>query len=441
MAIGAAARELIWSIVKHKDKRTLLLLKESQFASADEVKAFRELKRHVNRHGEFPTKPTVRNRFKVPFIATPEPVSFYFDGLINRAKYNTIRNEYPALTEAMSSMDVEAAERILSSMNSKVKMLSSNIGGAVKTFDDIAQEVIADYRLAQMSGGMRGITCGWPEIDLETGGYANGDLAAWVARLGRGKTWLLLYQAFHAAMANKSVMFVSPEVPDVQLVRRMIGILTGLNPRLIARGQLSTDLYRGMVQTIDGIRNQLPIVFAAVNYKKSMPFVNAMVEQFEPDIVFIDAAYLVSPEKKRGGSGGRREVISDVIEEIKDSATSQNIPYVISVQFNRQAVKSEKNEGEQRTRANPLAHLGMHKIGETDVIGQVASLVFAAELGDAPNVNNERWIGIQKGREGEGGFWKINYKFNPFDFSVKQHGQNSSAQAEINEEELDAEID
>lgn len=380
---------------------------------------------------------------KLPYVRTSEPLSYYVHNFNQRGKYQTIQRSFPGLTDAMSTMDIETAEQYINGIASNLKSYNSDDVMVLKSFDDVAQLVVEDYQVAQWSGGMRGITTGWPEIDAATGGYQDGDLNTWAARLGVGKTYLLLYQAFHAAMSGKRTLFISPEVPDLQLVRRMIGILTGINPRLIARGQLSSEVYRRMIETIDGIAGQLPISFAAGSFKRTLPFIDAMTEEFEPAYRVVDAMYLINPETGRKGSN-RRESIADVSNGLKVSTTSFGIPTTISVQINRSGVPGEKERNAtetSRSRKNPLAHLDVHKIAETDAIAQDSSLVFMTALGDPPNATGTRWIGLKKGREGEEGLWKINYSFSPFNFSVIQNGNQNQTQAEIDETELDEDLE
>lgn len=372
-----------------------------------------------------------------------EPVSYYMDEFENRAKYESVRKDFSELVGAMKDRDVPTMERLLDTMNLAVRSRRFDTSDGIRMFDDIMDEVLHTFNLSRFSGGIRGITCGWPEIDQVTWGYQKGDLIAWVARLGRGKTMLLLHQALAAGVAGHRTLFVSPEMPDVQLVRRMVGMITGVDPRLIVRGQLSNEVHQRMIERLDEIRGRLPIQFMAGAVEKSMRKVKEAIRDFDAEYVCGDAAYLIQPTKRRPGSGSRREVISDMADEAKDLATSENIPFNITVQFNRTAVRSEKETSETRSSTrDPLAHLDVHKIGETDVIAQNASLVFVSELGDAPNQHNSRYIGIKKGRDGDAGWWKIDYKFNPFSMRVIEDGNRGTGQdtQDVDEEDLDEDL-
>jgi replicative DNA helicase len=200
------------------------------------------------------------------------------------------------------------------------------------------------------------------------------------------------------------------------LARRLFGLQTGVNPNFIRSGRLSTAAEREMRrQLVAMAETEVPLYWLAGNFKKTIPALKASIYEAEPDIVFLDAAYLLKPESKQKSS--RREVIADVIEELAGLFKEIDRPGIISVQFNRQAVKPKKGEDEEAS-TNPLGHLSLEKIGETDVIGQSSSIVLFLEKGDAPHENTRRYMGIGKGREGEEGWMEFNYKFQPVNMSM-----------------------
>jgi len=196
--------------------------------------------------------------------------------------------------------------------------------------------------------------------------------------------------------------------------RLLYTIWTGINPQLIKRGRLSTDAHGYMVETIEGIPDMPEFRIMAGNFRKSVGSLRAAAEEMEPDEIDADASYLIQPDTKANNKASRRENAADTIEGLKMLALDLDRPVKQSVQFNRSATKP-KSSGSENT--NPVAHLGLDKIGETDVIGQSSSIVAGIEVGDPPHSQNERYIGILKGREGEFGWMKINYRFQPANFS------------------------
>ena len=180
----------------------------------------------------------------------------------------------------------------------------------------------------------------------------------------------------------------------------------------------------------------------AGSFRQSVPAVRALCEELSPDIVFVDASYLLIPQKKRAGSSGRRESVSDVVEELKALAIDINRPIIQSVQFNRQAEKPTKqvrthdSRGEGRSdnstnnesagnrinamneeHTNNVLHLSLAKIGETDVVGQASSIVLGLDkYAYAPFEDSRRYLAVLKGREGESGVFVVNYNFSPVNF-------------------------
>lgn len=139
--------------------------------------------------------------------------------------------------------------------------------------------------------------------------------------------------------------------------------------------------------------------------------------------MYTDAAYLFKPERKRSGSGSRRETIGDVVEELKRITADAKKPIVGTVQFNRQAedrrrganarrreeAQSEDGEEAAPRPFNPIAHLDLDVIGETDVIGQSVSHAIGMDFAPDPFSREMRAFGFLKGREGEDGSWLCNY--------------------------------
>jgi hypothetical protein len=81
-----------------------------------------------------------------------------------------------------------------------------------------------------------------------------------------------------------------------------------------------------------------------------------------------------------------------------------------------------------------VAHLSLEKIGETDVIGQASSIVLGIAKPPAPYSEVQRWIAFLKGREGEQGVIKVNYRFQPVNFDMIQVGHDPDTNERVNAE-------
>jgi replicative DNA helicase len=353
-----------------------------------------------------------------PLLLVHEPLTFYFENAKNRAAYQLAQEPAKALVEALTDKNMprffEQFDRLAELR--KTLLLQET---PVKNFSQLMEDVWADYALAQMAGDIRGVPTGWPTCDAAMGGHMAGDLNALIGRIGEGKSYMLFRMAHHGwfdeRQGGHNTLVVTNELSMLQTGQRLAGLHTAINPRLIRRGRLSTITERQVREHLAHLRDGVRFDVVAGNFRKSVPAIKAIVEDNEPDIVYVDAAYLLVPEKKRYGAGGRRETIADVAEELAAFSKDINRPIVITVQFNRQAVKPQRQRGQQQDQQNrnPIAHLTLERIGETDVIGQVCSVVMGIARWDPPFQHTRRWIGFLKGREGEVGYWATNYRFSP----------------------------
>jgi len=408
-------------------------LPEHFFVDDDARQAFLFLRSHVQQHRAFPSVATFLRHTGIQTVVTTEPLSYYIERARRGALYTRVMVPYGAMRDAMDGMEpdqvVEAARQILALNTS----LSSSASDYI-TLQAAMVGVVADYEVASQTMMLRGITTGWPEVDDVTDGWQNDDLISVIGRPGVGKTYVLLYMAYHAWLAGYNVLFASMELGAMQLARRMFGLHSRINPNLIRRGQLSTHMRAGIENEMSGFgENGVPFNIIQGGLRKSVSTVEAVADATDPDIIFADASYLMKPASKSKGNSqaSRRENVADTIEDLKRITLDRHRPIVQSLQFNRQAepvrTKTTSAEDRRNSAGNPTGNMSLAKIGETDVVGQASSVVVGFTVPDRMQPQNTRWGRFLKGREGEGGTFQINYNFNPVDLSLIQFGVTEAA--------------
>jgi replicative DNA helicase len=272
--------------------------------------------------------------------------------------------------------------------------------------------VIGDYVEASQHTGLRGVTWGWEFVDELTLGQTPGDVSVIAARPGMGKSWTMAFLAVAAWQAGHSVLFVTMEMTVLQMARRIFGLLCGVNPTVMRRGmadQWTEPLFQNIVELAGA---GAPFHFVSGDINKSVIDVENFALETAPDIVFIDAAYLLDPADKKGRYA-KHEVLQEVLKGIKQIAMNRNIPVTISVQYNREAKKSGT---------------GLENISGSDYIGQLASNVLSISEGQPPYQRTRRRYKMVKVRDGEGGHeFDTNFLINPpnFDFidEVREPGE------------------
>jgi hypothetical protein len=221
--------------------------------------------------------------------------------------------------------------------------------------------------------------------------------------MGIGKTYLILQQAKSAHEAGHNVLFITTEMGVEPISRRYAALATGINPRLLRDGTISTYMLRriqGLYREIQGAER---FKIFAVGMSAKMDAIYALIQEVGPSIVFIDGVYLLRPTEI-SRSANRTERVTAVYDELRALTLESNIPYVVTTQFNRQAGKGGK-EGT------------LENIGFTDAIGTHSSIVIAAKFGPTQVPTESRVFEFMKGREGESGEVVINFKFAPLNLN------------------------
>jgi hypothetical protein len=393
---------------------------ETFFIEDDERAAFVWMRDHVAQFRAFPNPDLFFRQTGIRTLNVSQPVSFYIDEARKRSLYNVLTEPFGQMRDAIEGMNPDAMVEIARAMVQASAQLAAK-GTDYIPLEAALEQVMTDFELAQRSIGMRGITSGWSYVDEQTGGWQNDDLISLVGRIGVGKTYIILFFAYSAWRAGYSVLLNTNELGTLQLARRVFGIHSRINPTLIRKGMISTVVARTLRSQASAMLHGVPFNIVAGGFRKSVTTVRAVAEATLPDIILVDAAYLLEPEKKRRGSEGRRETVSDTIEDLKRVVMDLNRPLIQSVQFNRKAETVRTRDNSQSN--DPTAHLTLAKIGETDVIGQASSLAIGMAMAYPPMERIRRWFRFMKGREGESGVWQSKYEHSPVDFSIVSVGE------------------
>jgi replicative DNA helicase len=375
----------------------------------DELPAFDAVASHVTAYGKLPSLAALALA-GVTFSqdATQQETPNYFsDQLRARASYNAINGRFPSLADALKTKNISTAVTVLREMLSEA---SSKTGANDYSSLQIeAQRVKADYQFAKMHPGLRGVTLRWPTLNEATNGAMGGDLIVVAGRPGMGKSWMMLEMALAAHYTGRTVAFASMEMSLMQISRRMLGAMTGINPNDIRAGNLSTWAEDDLTNKISELAEDTPIHLFRGDMKKNVSGIEQMMDEFDPEILFVDAAYLLSPAARQKNGISRWESISEVVRELKQLALRKDKPIVISVQFNR----NQKNKG-KKDDEGVAPDLG--DIAGSDSIPQDASVVLGVSSWKAPFADTRRVVHVMKNREGETPRIGINFRFSPVNF-------------------------
>lgn len=393
-------KKLIASLLGAGSVETLRLAGEELFED-DELAIFRFVKTHYRRYGELPATSTVEQETRQLLPSAPESVEYYLKRVYDRKLFVSLREEFGLLRDALQGFNVEQAKEIVDRMKFACRVNTPD--NDVRDVGEAGLQVIQQYHEAHLNPGLSGIPTGWPQLDEAMGGYQRGDLISWIARMGMGKTYLILKQAIHAWSLGYSVLVVTMEMTIEQITRRVIGMEARINPDYIRKGMLDEFGLRRVQQYVTHISHANRFHMFAGSFSKKIADLEILIHELSPDIIFVDGAYLLRPGTI-GKAVPRLERVAEVFDGLKKLTITADRPIVTTSQFSRQAGKRGK-EGSLET------------ISFSDAIAMHSSVVFSIKEGAPPNETTRREIEIMKGREGEAGKYQTNYNFATMNFS------------------------
>lgn len=232
---------------------------------------------------------------------------------------------------------------------------------------------------------------GFFELDALTDGLHKGELTIIGARPATGKTTFALQIAERIANYNKSVMFVSLEMSEEQIIQKILAKKARVNSRKIRNGDLTEEELDNIYIKCGEI-SDLPLFL----YTKLKSIQQIEIEarklknKGKIDLLIIDYLQLV---KNLGNFRSREQEVADISRTLKLLSLELEIPIIALCQLNRNASKNEPT---------------LADIRESGSIEQDADNVIFLYQEDVED--NKVTIDLQKQRAGNTG--KLKLKFN-----------------------------
>ncbi len=370
----------------------------------NEAVVFVRVRDHFNQYGVLPSRETLKEDYNISLPVANEPSKYYFDHANNRLTHATLREMTSKVRDHLNSGSVEKALKLVEEL-AVSQYREANAGGLVNFTEDSLSIIKSDYHKRQSLGDAYGISTGWEYLDELMGGLIPGDYMAIVARMGQGKTFLLLHIALYIWRYFKKVpMVVTMEMKPLPIVQRLAAMYTSTNLTNLRKARLSTNKWSSVQDNLEDLHEDgVPFWVLDGNLTASVNDILMKAMQLKPDVVLIDGAYLVKPE---GRYGPKWEQLAASTEQLKQRlAGGLGIPTICTYQLNKEATKLKKGQ-----------EIGTEHVAGTEVISQLASVVLALLQEESIETKLSRTISVLKGRNGEIGEFQINWLFNKYPY-------------------------
>ena len=242
-------------------------------------------------------------------------------------------------------------------------------------------------------------------MDKWSGGLTRGEITIIGGRPGHGKTTVMINMLAKALEQGQRAMFFSRELPNSELMKKIICLESGkLSYGMVRKNIFSDDSLKIVNETIDGIRDKYSKEnFLMFDNLKDFSASSAEVKRFKPDIIFDDYIQLVSCE---GYRSERRLQIEKLVNDYKWLAKENDCVVVLASQLNRFI---ERNNTRGKALMPQLSDLA-----ESGAIEQVAENVFFSYYdykvqGEAGKGKNIITLIASKVRYGDSGVADLGY--------------------------------
>lgn len=202
--------------------------------------------------------------------------------------------------------------------------------------------------------------------------------------LGVGKTTIALQIAEHLAKNKKSIMFVSLEMADTQLIQKMIAREGNIQGYRMRRGTLEEDDWNKIVQVAGELSALEFNIFSNIRNIQELELeARKLKNKGKLDVLFIDYIQLL---KSSGKYSNREQEVADISRKLKLLTLELDIPIIALCQLNRNAQINEpklsdlRESGSLEMDADNIIFL-YREDDESDIINLKLAKQRAGEIG------------------------------------------------------------
>jgi replicative DNA helicase len=227
--------------------------------------------------------------------------------------------------------------KIASSVEKELSEISFQASREVSLIDSYRPEFSARIEaIGDGSGGLLGLTTGFPDLDVVSGGFVGGDLWIVASRPAMGKTALAV--SFLEAVAKKGipVLMISLEMSGSQIYARLACSKASVNILNFRSGKLLAEDY-GKFIVAEAEIQPLPFYLAdtavsGCDEANIRGIIRKAVRKYGIKLVVIDYLQLMGV---KGHRGSRENEVSTISRALKRLARQLDIPIVALCQLSR----------------------------------------------------------------------------------------------------------
>ncbi len=256
-------------------------------------------------------------------------------------KDGAVKRELTSLATTIKKLTLEdnvtALEAVDKIQNELYHITTDSAGSDLKDMETIIANTRAHIAKMQERGTshLTGQTTGFYALDKKTTGFNAGDLVIIAARPAMGKTSIVLNTTLQNLEKGDGVIFFSLEMPETQLMIRLLSAKTGIPLQNVRKGELDPDQANKLENAFQELSNKKLFVDdngnVNINQLRARARKIAQNEKNNIKMIIIDYLQLMQ------GTGGqdRRLTVDEISRGLKLLAREMQVPIIALSQLNR----------------------------------------------------------------------------------------------------------
>lgn len=319
--------EVISALCKNKDIHTMYDSGADQLIQyCEDIWGF--IKDYYSQTKQIPDSDLVATRFRDFDPVDAGPTIYHIDKLRSAYLDETMRNTVRKAANLVQNNETAKALKELTSDISTISRVTARSRDIDVTDVDDAISYFEKLRESAETGCV-GIKTNIAAFDACLPmGISKGQLGVLLAYPAIGKSWLSLYFAVQAWKVGRTPMVISLEMTEHEVRNRIFTILGNgkFSHRAMSAGRLNEDDFRQWADS--ELKNKPPfkIISNEIGSETTPNLIASKIEQYKPDIVFIDYLQLMSDNS--GTTSNETVKIKNLSRELKMLAIQHELPVI-----------------------------------------------------------------------------------------------------------------
>ena len=291
---------------------------------------------HWRKYGTAPDEAVVKLAFpSYQWKPFPQPIDFFIDGLRQRRKKAILVDALQKSSGYLQASDEPDAIDLMAEMLQdaliRVRLDTASTLDIDVTKALLEVETLLDERMLD-PGFLRGISTGFDGIDYVTGGFQPEQFVVLIGLPKSLKSSTLLFMALHCHREAKVPLFIGFEMSNTEQMDRLLSMMSGVGLTKIMTGTLTVKEHRLVLQALKKVEAMRPFVMSVdLDSAMTVSGIQAKVMEYQPDVIFIDGAYLMMSEQPKVEQGSP-QALTEIARALKRLAQNLRIPVVVTTQ-------------------------------------------------------------------------------------------------------------